>query len=73
MPEPQLAQANRHIAEAMQRTARLRARIASLELDGLTPAAAQLSSLLDSFEVTLRLMLEHRDELLSADRSWKPR
>lgn len=57
----ELELADGHVAEAIGRLARLRAQIAHRELDGRD--VRQALSLLDTFEITLRIMIEHREQI----------
>jgi hypothetical protein len=54
--------ADRQIAEAMRRTARLRGEIANGELEGRDVTCAV--SLLDAFVVALKSLVQHRQHIL---------
>lgn len=56
-----LQTANRHVAEGERRVAYQRRRIA--EQEGAGDDTRLSNSVLNSFEMTLRLMIEHRDKI----------
>jgi hypothetical protein len=72
MPDDQahLRLADRHLAEAAERTARLRERIAERQLAG--QCTAQAERLLDECETFMRLAVQHRQEILDAIAGGRP-
>jgi hypothetical protein len=73
MPDEQahLRLADRHLAEAAERMARLRERIVERQLAG--QCTAQAERLLDECETFMRLAVQHRQEILDAIAGGPPR
>ena len=57
-----LQEANRHVAEGERRVAHQRRRIA--EQEGAGHDTRLSNRVLDSFEITLQLLIEHRDKIV---------
>ena len=57
-----LQEANRHVAEGERRVAYQRRRIA--EQEGAGHDTRLSNRVLDSFEITLQLLIEHRDKIV---------
>ena len=57
-----LQEANRHVAEGERRVAHQRRRIA--EQEGAGRDTRLSNSVLDSFEITLQLLMDYRDKIL---------